>query len=506
MTIDPTRLHIEVQHPIHDESESFQSLMAEQLRHAPWLLLSVMIHGIAIGILWMLPAKTVREQQRVVTMAPVDEPEDIQEIVQPEEKIEPQEVDEDVVLETTDIETESDAVDDSFEDVESVTQSAFDSDNWNVAVGLGGGAAGKFSGRASGRKRIGRRGKQTAISIVRGLEWLKDHQDEDGKWDADEFMKHDTGEPCTGPGNGVHDVGITGLALLAFLGDGHTLRSGTYKNTVKRAVRWLLEQQDPESGLFGAAASHDFIYGHMIATLAICEAYGLSDYKLMRKPAQRAINYLESHRNPYLVWRYQPRDQANDTSVTGWGVLAYKSAQDFGLKVNDQALKMCGVWLDQVTDQPTGRHGYQRRGQPSSRHPGDHEQRFPARHGEAMTAVGLLSRIFLGQDPKDRPVMLRAADTIAAKPPVWNPDAGTIDAYYWYYASYALYQLGGPRWTKWAKALDRAVVQTQRGDGNALGSWDPVGAWGEDGGRVYSTAISVLTLEVYYRYGRVLAR
>ena len=42
------------------------------------------------------------------------------------------------------------------------------------------------------------------------------------------------------------------------------------------------------------------------------------------------------------------------------------------------------------------------------------------------------------------------------------------------------------------------------GEKNLLGSWDPIGAWGEDGGRVYSTAILVLTLEAYYRYSRLV--
>src|SRR5690606_9872257 len=101
-------------------------------------------------------------------------------------------------------------------------ESAFDSDQWNSAVGLGGGASGKFGGRGGGRGALAAKGgKETARAIEDALKWLKDHQDEDGKWDTDEFMKHDVnGAPCDGPGNPVHDVGITGLALLAFLGDG----------------------------------------------------------------------------------------------------------------------------------------------------------------------------------------------------------------------------------------------------------------------------------------------
>ena len=52
MVIDPTKIHIESHHPaIWEEEQSFQELMAEQLRHAPWLVLSIVIHAVAVFIL-----------------------------------------------------------------------------------------------------------------------------------------------------------------------------------------------------------------------------------------------------------------------------------------------------------------------------------------------------------------------------------------------------------------------------------------------------------------------
>ena len=120
-----------------------------------------------------------------------------------------------------------------------------------------------------------------------------------------------------------------------------------------------------------------------------------------------------------------------------------------------------------------------------------------------MTAVGLFCRFFLGQDPNEVPVMKRAAETLSAKPPVWKAD-GSIDHYYWYYGSYALFQMGEPYWKKWQAKLTPSVVRTQRKDGNFKGSWDADGVWGGDGGRVYSTAILVLTLEAYYRYTKLV--
>ena len=93
---------------------------------------------------------------------------------------------------------------------------------------------------------------------------------------------------------------------------------------------------------------------------------------------------------------------------------------------------------------------------------------------------------------------------MSVKKPLWSRDDGSIDHYAWYYGTYALYQVGGARWTAWEKALQEAVVKTQRAEGNLLGSWDPEGVWGQDGGRVYSTAILALTLQAYYRYARLV--
>jgi len=118
----------------------------------------------------------------------------------------------------------------------------------------------------------------------------------------------------------------------------------------------------------------------------------------------------------------------------------------------------------------------------------------------------LLCRYLMHQDPKDVPTMKTAADRILKLKPAWNKDDGSIDMYYWYYGSFAMYQVGGSAWDQWAQAMTPAVVKSQhkKGEGNLTGSWDPIDPWGSDGGRVYSTAILVLCLEAYYRYSRVL--
>ncbi|MBK8097141.1 MAG: hypothetical protein IPK26_08540 [Planctomycetes bacterium] len=337
-------------------------------------------------------------------------------------------------------------------------------------------------------------------SLTRALMWLAAHQDDDGRFDCDSFMKHDdTGEPCNGPGNAVHDVGVTGLALLAFLADGSNLREGPWKEQIQKATKWLRSQQD-DNGLFGTAASHDFIYDHSIAAFAMSEAYGLSKARILKETAQRGLDYLESHRNPYAVWRYQPRDNDNDTSVTTWALAACMSGKSFDLNVSDSVGKLAAVWYDQVTES-NGRAGYTKAGEPSSRHPGDHVARFPPELGEAMTAAALFGRGFLGQGIKDKPILKASADRLLARLPAWSPDR--IDPVYWFFGTMGMFQIGGEHWQQWSRALGM-LVDHQRKDGNFAGSWDPVGVWDDDGGRVFVTALNALSLASLHRASKLV--
>ncbi len=486
---------------------SFHELMAAHLRRAPWLVLSAALHSALLLLLWaLLPPEAHAASTHSVAISLPEPHEVIEPPPLPEPVPEPEPiVDDVVVVEPLPVaETPADTFDQTENDTRA-TDSALT--NTNPAVGIGDGLAGPYGGRRGPRGKRSGAPPHVHESLDAALRWLRDHQDEDGRWDCDDFMKHDDQALaiCDGGGSSVHDVGVTGLALLAFLGDGSTLRQGKYRDTVRKGVAWLKGQQEP-NGRFGGAASSDFVYDHAIAAYAMCEAYGLSQYQVLREPAQRGLDYLEAHRNPYRVWRYQPRDNDNDTSVTGWCIMAYEAGRYFGLQVNSGALKLAVGWLDEVSD-ASGHHGYSKRGEGSARKPGDHAARFPADRGAAMTAVGLFSRCFLGQKPAETPVMNAAAELIATKPPQWDAKAGSVDHYYWYYATYALFQMGGSRWTAWQKKIEPVLLKHQHRDRNNMnlhGSWDPVDVWGDDGGRVYSTAILALTLQANFRYTRLI--
>ncbi|MBL8755831.1 MAG: terpene cyclase/mutase family protein [Planctomycetes bacterium] len=493
---------------------------------SPWLLTAIMLHAVGIAIASIVYyAHDTAVDDYVPTQIAIRDQTQEPELLQPpkiEDHFDVPKLQDKDLLQNDVLELEPDAVDDAGDEGDPTDASSTSDmvglpsgDTGGTAIGAGPGwfgkvpsvrpgrgGNGKYSKRFRTKKGTPGSGGDTDGPLRRALVWLRRHQDEDGRWDCANFMKHDRdGEPCSGPGNGVNDVGVTGLALLAFLGDGNTMKIGPHRDVVRKGVAWLVAQQQ-ENGLFGTQSSQAFAYGHAIATVAVCEAYGLSQHRPLQKPAQAALNYIANARNPYGVWRYQPRENDGDTSITGWMVQALLSGKAFELKVDDAALKNAAVFLDSVTDPDTGTAGYTKAGEGSSRNASMLE-RFPAAKTESLTAVGLLCRYLLGQEPKQNPVMAKAAQTILAKPPAWNPNDGSIDMYYWYYASYALFQHGGKEWDQWSRKLTDAVVKTQRNGGNCDGSWDPLDAWSEDGGRVYSTAMMALCLQAYYRYDRV---
>jgi len=514
MNEDFSNIQIETTLPKSWEEEvTFNDMLYEWMERSPWFILSVAIHGVAFLVMVLIPwhlfgGDDENEFEAEIANAPEEVFED-----PPEEEIEEIEEEEPIeepILKDAEVSDHNETDDDQpFEssegDPDFLSDSPFDDKNFNSIIGIGGGAGGKFGGRFGGNRNLRAGGRGTEQALKDGLEWLANHQDPDGKWDTDEFLKHDpSSDKCNGAGRGEHDVGITGLSLLAFLGDGHTTRHGLYKEKVSAGIQWLRQQQDYETGLFGEKIGHTYMYSHSIAALAMCEAYYFSKNPILKGTTQKAINFISRARNPYGAWRYEtPPNGDQDTSVTGWMVFATKAAEDGGLKIDSASYEGAALWLDEATETATGRVGYDEKGTASSRVKGTNDH-YPTNRTECMTAVGLLSRFFLGQDPKETPIMEKHADLLVKSLPEWDPDGLSNDMYYWYYGSYSMFQMGGRHWETWNKAMKKAVLDSQRKDGSSKGSWDPIGPWGFSGGRVYSTALGVLCLEVYFRYSSLL--
>jgi hypothetical protein len=326
-------------------------------------------------------------------------------------------------------------------------------------------------------------------AVAAALRWLAAHQDDDGGFDCDDFMKHDPpGDKCDGAGGAHYDTGVTGLAVLAFL------RAGRDRERAAKGLEYLRQWQDDE-GCFGRRASQHFMYNHAIATLAMCEAFRLTRDERWKEPARKGLDYLMLARNPHLAWRYEPRGGENDTSVTAWCVMALRAGERAGLAVDRAAYDGARAWVDRMTDPDFGQTGYHMRGGVPARPQGKVDA-FPPERSQAMTAAGLVVRLETGEDPRTSGMIGLGRDLCLALPPRWNPVDGSIDMYYWFHATEAMARIGDHGWEAWRPALEAALLPAQHppGSGARAGSWDPIGVWGDDGGRVYSTALLALAL------------
>jgi len=335
-------------------------------------------------------------------------------------------------------------------------------------------------------------GAPTEEVVQLGLEWLARHQDDDGSWDPHGYSKHcRPGISCSGAGFPEYRPGITGLALLAFLGAGFDHQTESpFQRTVDSSIRWLLAHQ-LENGCFGEQKGQ-YLYNHGIATLAIAEAAILTRDASLLEATSRGVRFIERTQQKGGGWDYTAlRTHRNDLSVTGWLVMALHTASAAGIQPSSETMIRLERYLKNAV-QRNGSAVYADRGTGAGR------------RGVSIAAVGLLSKLYLGWSPRSSESTRSAIRLVREGP---NPDA-RVDweqsyqsLYYWYYGSLALFHIGGDHWEAWNHYLRRNVIPLQSREGETEGSFDPDPNWiGAAGGRVASTALGVLTFEVYYRY------
>jgi hypothetical protein len=522
------------------------------LASVPWVAIALAVHVILLVIAWfIIPAVPERvqvdviqaQQEQIAEPPPPEQP--------PEKPVEFPKDEPEQVDPTEDERIVEDAKDDLNEDpsdkpnndlAENPNDDPSDNesphpnrDSTTSAVGLGGGVGGGGGrGGAGGfahRRARGGGGRPHDDRVRGALEWLKDHQNREGYWSATTFSDDSTRtsakktyniefvDPGSASGDkgweATCDIGLTGMALLAFVGAGYDHKEGDYRATCRQAILYLRKVQDND-GCFGAKEDDHFVYNHAICAMAMAEAYGLSGDQVLKPIADKAVEFILKAQNPGFGWRYGVQPNINDSSVSGWMVLALKSCKMAGLEFDTtKCYNDAAEWFKLVT---VDVNGYPKTGYDT---PGSNNARLRSAqeydNNPSMDSIYVMSMLFMGKaDLNDKNIKALSRVCIEkAFLPVWEKNK--IDYYYWYYASLALYQVGGATWKTWEKAMSSVLLDTQRGyceadkkaglvSKEALdehGSWDAVDAWGSAGGRVYATAINCLTLEVYYRYLRL---
>jgi len=389
-----------------------------------------------------------------------------------------------------------------------------------MAIGAGGGAAGMFGSRTGGGKKRalgkfgGGKGSESAVDAA--LRWFKKHQSPNGQWDVDGYPVNCTENPKCEPGSEhtdeAGDVACTGYALLCFLGAGYDHRMPSkYKATVKKGIDYMLSIQKPD-GLWGGRN-----YEHAVAVMAMAEAYAMSNDPALKGPAQKGVEIVLKRQTPEagggygLGWDYEaPNADRMDSSVSGWNVMALKSAAAGGLSVAN-GMEGAKNWLRKSWEasnkdfKKLDPYGESRFAYTWSATSGNVEiSDTPGSGHHDLSCVGLICAVFLGHKSGD--IMLDTLANYNLK--YYMPKGYPTNTYYMYYNTLGIFQVGGEKWDKWNAQVRDLLVNAQRKSNDCFdGSWDSEGTifHGHKTGRILSTAYCCLSLEVYYRYLPVAA-
>jgi hypothetical protein len=285
------------------------------------------------------------------------------------------------------------------------------------------------------------------------------------------------------------DPGISALALLAFLGAGHSHQAGDFQSAVHNGLDFLARGQSADGNLASGTGLYAQMYCHSMATFALAEALAMTGDKQLEPTVRRAVNYCLRAQHPSTGgWRYRMGD-LGDTSQLGWQLMALWSADRAGLEIPPQTWTGAERFLRSVR---RGRYG----GLASYRPDG------PA--STPMTAEALYCRHLVGDmigNARDSTATAEGTSQLLTT----LPDSSRINLYYWYYGTLALHHqqhssdAAAQAWQTWNGSLTTVLLDAQQSDG----SWNPTCIWGGYGGRVYTTSVAALCLEVYYRYAPI---
>ena len=293
-------------------------------------------------------------------------------------------------------------------------------------------------------------------SVQRGLEYLAASQNADGSWGANNLGRH---------------VGITGLACLAFMADGHTPGRGEYGRVIDRGLAFVLEHAS-ESGLIAADTSHGPMYGHGFAAMFLGEVYGMSEDPRIRGKLTKAVQLIVNTQNNQGGWRYHPRPHDADISVTICQIMALRSAREAGIAVPKQTIDRAIEYVRQCQNPVDGGFCYMI---------GSGGSAFP------RSAAGVASLYYAGVYEGEE--IDRGLSYLHRQGRASMQGGG----HYWYgqyYAAQAMFLAGGDHWERWFPMVREALLRSQQGDGS----------WQSNYGGPYATAMSLIILQVPNRY------
>jgi hypothetical protein len=324
-------------------------------------------------------------------------------------------------------------------------------------------------------------------AIDRGLQFLRQTQNTDGGWSSggQSYFRDEWDGSLRGA---TSDPAVSALAVMAFLSAGHVPGEGPHGAAVARGIRYVMNSQQ-RNGVFALpGAGNTEMYYHGICTLMLGEATGMTDVRTadeLRQRLEAAVKViLQAQRKSATLeanggWRYRVTGWDADLSVTGWQLMALRSARNVGCDVPKDRIQAAVAYIRRCHDPVSGGYRYT----------------TTAPVTIPCTGTGVLALELCGKEYHRSPEALKAGEYLLK----YNLDPNRMHFFYGiYYTAQAMFQLGDNYWKSYRPRLHELLLRSI--PPRATGEW--VGRSGDDSrfGPCYCTAMAILALTVEYRY------
>ena len=326
------------------------------------------------------------------------------------------------------------------------------------------------SGRAQDSAIRYGRAVPSAVRLInkRGLAFLAATQQEDGAW----------------PGANNSGSGITGICVMAFMASGGDPDFGPHAENIRRALRRIILDQDAQTGHI-AGGGHGTMYHHGLAMLALSEAYGVVNDRLLWQGSDAPVEERRSvgqalelavrcaltaqKKNPFGAWRYSPESRDADTTVSGTILMGLLGARNAGIEIPNEAVAKALSFF-RLNTMRDGNVSYQ----PASS------------HGDGICRASIATLVFAVAKRKDLAEYKAAAGFIKSR---MDQEVRSHPFYTRYYQAQALFHSDIEAWKAWNQRTVETLQKMQKEDGSVSSPYGPA----------YGTGMSVLALALNYR-------
>ncbi|MFW6108421.1 MAG: prenyltransferase/squalene oxidase repeat-containing protein [bacterium] len=311
-------------------------------------------------------------------------------------------------------------------------------------------------------------GEETRRAASKGLSYLARTQNRDGSWSG---------------GSGLsRNVGVTGLAVMAFMAHGNQPGRGEFGENIDRGLDFLLANVRRDGYITAGGVSR--MYEHGFAALAMAQAYGMARRQDLGDKLRQATALIQrAQKRADGGWRYDPSPVGDsDISVTVCQVMALRAARNVGIKVPRKVIDDAVQYVKR-SSLADGSFAYMLRSRSSGSY--------------ALLSAGL--NCLYGAGEYDCPELKRALRRFDEQTPRHISRRGPVSHYYFYahyYAAQAAFHAGGKYWADYYPAVSKELVQNQA----ATGSWQ------SNFGNAYATAMACLVLQMPYNYLPIFRR